>query len=93
MLSMILEVNKKMDDDHNYSSNNKCMEYILVENVESSSANIVIEEKEGDDFLIELYRERIYLYDKSHRDFKNKIIKENAWVSGNFQYHATKKPR
>ncbi|KYQ54062.1 hypothetical protein ALC60_07031, partial [Trachymyrmex zeteki] len=41
--------------------------------------NIAIEEKEGDDFLIELYRERKFLYDKSHRDFKNKQIKENAW--------------
>ena len=40
--------------------------------------NIVIEEKKGDDFLIKLYRERKFLYDKSHRDFKNKQIKENA---------------
>lgn len=71
-----------MDDDHNYFSNNECIdvEHTFVENVEFSSANITIEEKEGDDFLIELYIERIYLYDKSHRDFKNKIIKENAWV-------------
>ncbi|XP_029178045.1 uncharacterized protein LOC114945872 isoform X1 [Nylanderia fulva] len=70
-----------MDDNQIYSINFEYKEY---KNVESSSANIIaieeIEEKEGDDFLIELYRERKYLYDKSNRDFKNKIIRGNAWV-------------
>jgi len=47
--------------------------------IEYSPENFAIEEKEGDDFLIELYRERKYLYDKSHRDFKDKQKKENAW--------------
>lgn len=47
--------------------------------METSTANITIEEKDGDNYLIELYRERQCLYDKSHRDFKNKLIKENVW--------------
>ncbi|XP_077278708.1 uncharacterized protein LOC143906466 isoform X2 [Temnothorax americanus] len=36
-------------------------------------------EKMGDDYLIELYRERRFLYDKSHQDFRDNELKNNAW--------------
>jgi len=42
--------------------------------------DIKIEEKVGDDYLIELYRERRFLYDKQDRNFKDNKMKENAWL-------------
>lgn len=68
--------------DHHYTSSIESFvddPIPYVENVEMSDVNVTVEEKGGDDYLIELYRERRSLYDKSHRDFKNKLIKENAW--------------
>lgn len=41
--------------------------------------NISVPEKEGDDYLIQLHRERRFLYDKSHRDFRDNELKNNAW--------------
>ncbi|XP_077273371.1 uncharacterized protein LOC143903554 isoform X2 [Temnothorax americanus] len=43
------------------------------------SENVVIAEKSGDEFLIELYRERSFLYDKRNANFKNTLMKQNAW--------------
>ncbi|XP_071652937.1 uncharacterized protein [Temnothorax longispinosus] len=40
---------------------------------------ITIEEKSGDELLIELYRERPFLYDKSNNNFKDSAMKQNAW--------------
>ncbi|XP_018338322.1 PREDICTED: uncharacterized protein LOC108746202 isoform X1 [Trachymyrmex septentrionalis] len=74
MVNVILEVNCKMED-HPYTTLNS---FTYVDCVKSLSEN-VIEGKESDDFLIQLYKERRYLYDKSHKDFQNKQIKENAW--------------
>lgn len=39
-----------------------------------------IDEKKGDEFLIELYRECPFLYDKSNASFKDCLMKENAWI-------------
>lgn len=42
--------------------------------------SVIIEEKTGDEFLIELYRERSFLYDKSNINFKDCLMKQNAWI-------------
>lgn len=39
-----------------------------------------LEEKSGDELLIELYRERPFLYDKSNASFKDSLMKQNAWI-------------
>lgn len=44
-----------------------------------NSENVIVEERNGDDFLLELYRERSLLYDKKNSNFKNILMKENAW--------------
>lgn len=63
--------------DHQYYAANVD---ISNEDIKNERENeICIEEKDGDAFLIDLYRERSFLYDKSHNDFKNKIIRDNAW--------------
>ncbi|KAL0102406.1 hypothetical protein PUN28_017983 [Cardiocondyla obscurior] len=58
---------------------------------------ITIKEKNGDDFLIELYRERLFLYDK-----RNKVsaMKQTAWVKiskimteTNCEHNRTKKQK
>lgn len=74
----VIKVNLKMEDHQYTTLNDECVDNPIT-HVEYSSENVAIEEKEGDDFLIELYRERKFLYDKSHRNFKNKQIKENTW--------------
>lgn len=43
-------------------------------------AYVNIEEKKGDELLIELYRERPFLYDKSNASFKDCLMKQNAWI-------------
>lgn len=35
--------------------------------------------KYGDELLIDLVRSRPYLYDKTHREYKDMKMKENAW--------------
>ncbi|XP_070162285.1 uncharacterized protein [Polyergus mexicanus] len=73
--------------DHQYSSyiwneeSSDTMNKEIIElDIESvTDANIHVPEKMGDDYLIELYRERRFLYDKKNRDFKNNEIKNNAW--------------
>lgn len=40
---------------------------------------IIVEEKSGDKFLIKLYRERSFLYDKKNPNFKDTSMKENGW--------------
>ncbi|XP_077265795.1 uncharacterized protein LOC143900158 [Temnothorax americanus] len=47
--------------------------------ISDDSENVVIAEKSGDEFLIELYRERSFLYDKRNANFKNTLMKQNAW--------------
>lgn len=42
--------------------------------------HINIDEKKGDELLIELYRERPFLYDKSDTNFKNSLMKQSAWT-------------
>lgn len=41
--------------------------------------DITVEENEGDAYLIDLYRERKFLYDKREPDFKDNLKKDNAW--------------
>lgn len=66
--------------DHQYSESSAYNEYICTNEELNEKENVIsIEEKDGDAFLIELYRERPFLYNKAHKDFKNKIIKDNAW--------------
>ncbi|XP_012538708.2 uncharacterized protein LOC105838004 [Monomorium pharaonis] len=68
--------------DHHYTSLTDTYDsdpVVYFENMECSP-EIIVEEKEGDDVLIELYKERKFLYDNSHQDFKNKQKKENAWL-------------
>ncbi|XP_066585662.1 uncharacterized protein [Prorops nasuta] len=36
--------------------------------------------KRGDELLIELYKERPFLYDKKEKNFKDTIMKSNAWM-------------
>lgn len=43
-------------------------------------ASVNIEEKNGDELLIELYRERSFLYDKNNGNFKDSLMKQNAWI-------------
>ncbi|XP_071652301.1 uncharacterized protein [Temnothorax longispinosus] len=64
-----------MEDHHYFEFNNT----YCTDNEVSNENNISIEEKDSDAFLIELYRERPFLYNKGHKDFKNIIIKDNAW--------------
>ncbi|KAL6258151.1 hypothetical protein P5V15_010074 [Pogonomyrmex californicus] len=69
-------------EDHHYTLSNNHIDdsMIYVEDTESTNENIASEQKDSDDYLIELYKERRYLYDHNHQDFKNKLIKENAWI-------------
>src|SRR5436190_19810684 len=61
--------------DHQYCDSNS---YVYSVEIQDNS-DICIEEKDGDAFLIELYRERPFLYNKGHNEFKNKVVKDNAW--------------
>ncbi|XP_024893637.1 uncharacterized protein LOC112468611 [Temnothorax curvispinosus] len=45
----------------------------------NDSESIISAEKSGDGFLIKLYRERSFLYDKRNPTFKDKLMKQNAW--------------
>ncbi|XP_067205455.1 uncharacterized protein [Linepithema humile] len=65
--------------DHEYCESNICESYVYNQEISNEQENIAIEEKNGDAFLIELYRERLFLYNKRHNDFKDRIIKDNAW--------------
>lgn len=75
--------------DHHYNSsyiwNEEYSDTINEETINETDTgnaietNIYISEKMGDDYLIELYRERRFLYDKRHRDFKDSELKNNAW--------------
>ncbi|KYN21990.1 hypothetical protein ALC57_05625 [Trachymyrmex cornetzi] len=61
------------NEDSNFSQNVAFPECL------DDSENIIIEEKNGDKFLIALYRERSFLYDKKNVNFKDTLMKENAW--------------
>lgn len=74
--------------DHQYSQHNSLNEdvpdimyeeYIGKRDIENTIVNINVPEKVDDNYLIQLYRERRFLYDKSHRDFKDNELKNNAW--------------
>jgi len=41
--------------------------------------DLKIDKKKGDNCLIDLYRERRFLYDKQDKNFKNNEMKANAW--------------
>lgn len=63
--------------DHEYYESN---EYVCSEDLSNERENdISMEEKDADALLIELYKKHPFLYDKTHNDFKNKIIRANAW--------------
>lgn len=40
--------------------------------------DVKVDEKVGDDYLIDLYRERRFLYDKQDKTLKDNAMKENA---------------
>jgi len=66
--------------DHSYSY--EFREKYFDENNEMSinkDDDLKIDEKEGEDYLIDLYRERRFLYDKRDKNFKNNEMKANAW--------------
>nr|XP_012217815.1 PREDICTED: uncharacterized protein LOC105669428 [Linepithema humile] len=75
--------------DHQYSSYNiqneewldiKDEEIIIeTDNGDATDTNIYVPDKTGDDYLIKLYRERKFLYDKKHRDFRDNELKIDAW--------------
>lgn len=54
-------------------------QYVDEKDKENTTVNISVPEKVGDEYLIELYKERRFLYDKSHRDFKDNVLKNNVW--------------
>lgn len=71
-----------MEMDHFYSQewpDNETINETEIGNATGDDTNICISEKVGDDYLIELYRERKFLYDKKDRDFKDNEMKNNAW--------------
>ena len=59
-----MQENEASNEDHNY---------------ERFDENDVRYQGVGDYKLIQLYRERRYLYDKTHNDFRNNLAKENGW--------------
>lgn len=69
--------------DHSYSSED-LTEIFNNDVVENNNCNKIdelkIEEKVGDDYLIDLYRERRFLYDKRDKNFKDNQMKETAWL-------------
>lgn len=67
--------------DHQYYCDSIANEInIGIQDTENLSDNFENDkERSGDDFLIELYRERPYLYDKRNNNFKNTLMKQNAW--------------
>lgn len=72
-----------MSDHQNYCNNFLDENSIDTQDIEASaddSQSIIDAEKSGDDLLIELYRERQYLYDKKHQNYKDTLMKQNAWI-------------
>nr|XP_012217812.1 PREDICTED: uncharacterized protein LOC105669427 [Linepithema humile]XP_012217813.1 PREDICTED: uncharacterized protein LOC105669427 [Linepithema humile]XP_012217814.1 PREDICTED: uncharacterized protein LOC105669427 [Linepithema humile] len=75
--------------DHQYSSYNiRNEEWLDIKKEEiimetdygnATDTNIYVPDKTGDDYLIKLYRERKFLYDKKNRDFRDNKLKNNAW--------------
>lgn len=70
-----------MSDHGIYCKNYKSTEISAYEEIEGNNdpESVIEEEKSGDEFLIELYRERPFLYDKKDRNFKNILMRENGW--------------
>ncbi|XP_025155200.1 uncharacterized protein LOC112588710 [Harpegnathos saltator] len=50
-----------------------------MENLSDDVESIIDTQTSNDDFLIELYRERPFLYDKRNSNFKDTLMKQNAW--------------
>jgi len=69
------------EDDNSQESEMINNEVVIddTENTEDAATNICVKEKVGDEYLIELYRQRKFLYDKKDRDFKDNEVKNNAW--------------
>ncbi|XP_011689937.1 PREDICTED: uncharacterized protein LOC105451269 [Wasmannia auropunctata] len=69
-----------MSDHQNYCGTS---DTDISQNIELSfsneSENLIFNEKSGDEFLIALYRERPFLYDKQNQNFKDTLMKQNAW--------------
>lgn len=71
-----------MSDLQNYFSNSDFQNIVYQNDTssdESDNTSQKIEEKSGDKLLIALYREQLFLYDKKNRDFKDLIMRGNAW--------------
>ena len=68
-----------MSDHQNYCSNSEFEDIVYQNDISSNESENINEEKSGDEFLIALYRERPFLYDKKNRDFKDLMMRENAW--------------
>lgn len=71
-----------MSDHQNYC--NRFINEISISTQETEDfsddvESIVCTEKSSDDFLIELYKERPFLYDKRNQNFKDAAMKQNAW--------------
>ncbi|XP_066596989.1 uncharacterized protein [Prorops nasuta] len=59
-----------------YDDNDDPDEPIVSNDVVEHNNNV----KDGDELLIDLYKERSFLYDKRNRNFKDIIMKTNAWT-------------
>lgn len=73
------KLSDKMSDHDNYCNYGNEINIGAEDVVEGLNSENIVEERNGDEFLIELYRERPFLYDKKNQNFKNILIKENGW--------------
>lgn len=69
-----------MSDHSNYCNIADSPDEISTDDYDNELVYVNIEEKSGDELLIELYRERPFLYDKNNTNFKDCLMKQNAWV-------------
>lgn len=69
--------------DHQYYHNSFPSEDSLetkdIQDFSNDFGSVTDEKKSGDEWLIELYKERPFLYDKKNPDFKNTSMKQKAW--------------
>lgn len=68
--------------DHSYSY--EVPEDMFADEVDNpnkiDNLQILIEEKVGDNYLIDPYRKRRFLYDKRDKNFKDNQMIDNAWL-------------
>lgn len=53
---------------------------ISTDEYEPKFINIEERNGDGDELLIELYKERSFLYDKNNISFKDRSMKQKAWI-------------